>query len=312
MLNLNKKGYHLSAKSYFESEGDVEKQLDKLSIRVGYIYDQIGSGIIYRAYEERPLLIDNALYGARLIYALSDNWEIKGFAGRQKFLFSTYDPTIRGASLEGFLDLTKEEEGSKLFSLAPGIGMVNRTLDRETVDEIGTTIREYLDVDRFKLRQNTYAFSAYNTLNYGPFSLYTEAALKSEEAFFDPIALQTQTDGSFTDGKWVSEQGTVYYSSLSYAGHGLGITLEAKRTENFDFRADPQLSLLRGLITFIPPMNRANTYRLTARYSPATQTLSEQAFQADIKYRWNKKLTTSLNFSDIKSLEGEFHLLNLL
>jgi len=283
----------------------AEKKLEKLAIRVGYIYDQIGSGIIYRTYEERPLLIDNALYGARLIYSLGDNWDLKGFAGRQKFLFSTYEPTIRGGSLEGFVDLTGEEEGSKLFTLAPGIGMVNRTLDRETVDAIGSSIRNYLPVDRFALKQNTFAFSLYNTLSYGPVSWYAEASLKSAESFFDPNAQQLQPDGSFTDGKWVSEQGTVYYTSLSYAGNGLGVTLEGKRTENFDFRADPQLSLLRGLITFIPPMNRANTYRLTARYSPATQTLSEQALQADIKYRWNKKLTTSVNVSNIESLEGE-------
>jgi len=284
----------------------VAKQLDKLDIRVGHIYDQIGSGIIYRAYEERPLLIDNALYGARLIYSLGENWDIKGFAGRQKFLFSTYNPTIRGGSIEGFINLTKEsEEGATLFTLAPGVGMVNRTLDRDAVDQIGASIRNYLDVDRFKLVQNTYAFSLYNTLTYGPISLYTEGALKTAESFFDPNAQLSLLDGSKIDGKWVKERGTVLYGSLSYAGNGLGVTIEGKRTENFDFRADPQLSLLRGLITFIPPMNRANTYRLTARYSPATQTLSEQAFQADVKYRWSKKLSTNINFSSINSLEGE-------
>lgn len=283
----------------------IAKKLDKLDIRVGHIYDQIGSGIIYKAYEQRPLLIDNALVGARLIYSLSDDWALKAFGGRQRFLFSTYEPTIKGATLEGFINLTSEKEGAKLFTLAPGIGVVNRTLDRPAVDDIGAAIRNYQDVDRFKLITNTYTGTIYNSLSYGPISLYTEAAFKSSEAFFDPVALLTQDVGDPVEGKWRRASGSVYYASLGYAGHGLGVTLEAKRTENFDFRADPQLSLLNGLITYIPPMNRNNTYRLNARYSPATQTLSEQAYQIDVRYRFNKAWSALVNHSNINTLEGE-------
>jgi len=43
---------------------------------------------------------------------------------------------------------------------------------------------------------------------------------------------------------------------------------------------------------------------LTARYSPATQTLSEQAFQADVRYRFSKKLTALVNYSNINTLDG--------
>ena len=283
----------------------IAKSLDKFNIRVGHIYDQIGSGIIYRAYEERALLIDNALLGARVIYTLSDDWSIKAFAGRQRFLFDTYDPTIRGANLDGFINLTKDTTGATIFTLAPGIGVVNRTLNRETVDAIGSAIRNYSPEDQFELFSNTYSFTLYNTLTVGPFSFFAEVSQKSAEAFFDPDAPLRQLIGPSVTGGWVRERGQIYYGSLSYAGHGLGITLEAKRTENFDFRSDPQLSLLQGLITFIPPMNRANTYRLTARYSPATQTISEQAYQADIRYRVNKKLSLLANYSFINSIEGE-------
>jgi len=283
----------------------VEKRMEKFAIKVGHIYDQIGSGIIYRAWEERPLLIDNALYGARLTYNITDDWIIKGFAGRQRFLFSTYEPTIRGGAIEGFLNLTSKEEGSTLFTLSPGLGIVNRTLNDDILNNIGSSIRNYRDEDKFKLYKNTTSFSLYNTMSFGPISWYAEAAYKSPESFFNPNKSRELRGGGNITGTWLREKGTVFYTSLSYAAKGLGVTVEGKRTENFDFRADPNLNLLNGLITFIPPMNRNNTYRLTARYSPATQTLSEQAFQADVKYRWNKKLTTSLNFSTINSLEGE-------
>ena len=280
----------------------IAKKINKLDIRIGHIYDQIGSGIIYRAYEERPLLIDNALYGARLIYNLSDNWAIKGFTGRQRFLFDEYDAVIKGATVEGFIDLSTEE---KMFTLAPGIGVVNNTLDDESVDLVVDIVRSYQDVDRLEPVYNTYAFSIYNTLSAGPISWYGEYAHKTSEVFFDPNALKTEASGATTFGKYRRDAGSVIYSSLSYAGGGLGVTVEGKRTENFDFRANPHQRLLRGLVGFIPPMNRTNTYRLNARYSPATQLLSEQAYQIDVKYRWSRKFSTNINYSSIETLDGQ-------
>lgn len=282
----------------------ISKQKDKFNIRVGHIYDQIGSGIIYRAYEQRALLIDNALIGARMMYEINDNWNAKIFTGRQRRLFTQYPPNMKGAALEGFINLTSEKEGSKMFTLAPGIGFVNRTLDDVAMNGVIDVIRTYQDEDRFKPEYNTYAYSLYNTLSYGPISMFVEGAIKSSEAFNDPNAIKINPDGTSTPGKMIKDSGSVVYGSISYAGNGLGVTLETKRTENFEFRTDPNLLLINGIINYIPAMNRQNVYRLTARYAPATQLLSEQAYQADVKYRWNKKLSTSANFSYITDLDG--------
>jgi len=283
------------------------KKVGKLDIRVGYIYDQIGSGIIYRAFEERPLLIDNALVGARLIYDLGENWQVKAFTGRQRNrqreVAQTFSGTVKGGSLEGFIDLSKkatDETPRKVLTLAPGIAVVNRTVSDETMDQVLNEIASYAIQDQVLPRFNTYAFTFFNTTTFGPFNWYIETAFKSSEAFFNPF--KSQSNGVL--GKFVRETGSVLYSSLSFAQSGFGITLEGKRTENFDFRTNPRLGFNDGVINFIPPMNRNNTYRLNARYSPATQLLSEQAYQIDISYRWNKKLSTNINFSNITNLEG--------
>ncbi|NRA49282.1 MAG: hypothetical protein HRU12_09115, partial [Phaeodactylibacter sp.] len=104
----------------------VHKKIDRFDISVGYLYDQIGSGIIFRAFEQRPLLIDNALYGARLAYDLGENWQIKGFTGRQKQQFEIYEPVIKGGAIDGYLSFGQED---RFWSMAPGVGVVNRTLD---------------------------------------------------------------------------------------------------------------------------------------------------------------------------------------
>jgi hypothetical protein len=280
----------------------INKQINKLNVEVGYIYDQIGSGIIYRAWESRPLLIDNALYGAKATYEISENWKIKGFSGKQKFLFGENPGIIKGGSIEGYLSLGSEDSP---ISLSPGFGFVNRTLDDETMNLIIDNVKTYIPSERIVPVFNTYLASFYNSLSYKNFTWYIEAAYKSSEAYFDPVALRTEPSGVVTFGKFRNEPGTTIYSSVSFAKGKLGVTVEAKRTENFDFRSDPNLSLNRGLVNYIPPMNRFNTYRMTARYAPATQVLSELAYQADVRYRFTKKISALANYSNITTLDGD-------
>ncbi|MCO6475929.1 MAG: hypothetical protein J5I94_04870 [Phaeodactylibacter sp.] len=274
----------------------IHKSIQKLDISVGYLYDQIGSGIIFRAFEERPLLIDNALFGARLGYEILPDWKIKVFTGRQKQQFDIYEPVIKGLSFDGYLS---GGEGSN-WAIAPGFGAVNRTLDDASMNSIVATINTYTKEDAFVPKYNTYAFSAFNTLTAGDFTWYVEGAYKTKDNLSVP-----QGGVVSAAGPLFLAAGSVVYSSLSYANKGLGVTLEGKRTENFDFRTRPQEQLNRGLVNFLPPMARVNTYRLTARYNAATQFLGEQAIQADIRYNYKRKLGFNLNFSNITTLEDD-------
>lgn len=284
----------------------VKKKINKLEISGGYLYDQIGSGIIFRAYEERPLLIDNALYGVRLAYDLTEDWKVKVFTGRQKQQFSTYSSIIKGFTIDGFLASKEAKEGeTKLnWTLAPGIGVVARTLSDETVDNVVAAIATYTPQDSIGATYNAYAFSAFNTLNVGKFTWYVEGAYKTSEVIFDPFVDKLNWTGEISQGKFVHRPGHIIYTTLGFATKGLGITAEYKRTENFTFRTDPFVSLNRGIINFLPPMTRVNTYRLTARYNAATQELGEQAAQLDIQYKVNKKWSINVNGSLINDLNN--------
>ena len=282
----------------------IRKQISKLEIMGGYIYDQFGTGTIFRSYEERPLFIDNALYGIRMAYEIVPDWKIKVFAGKQKVAFDTYSGNIKGGSVEGFLLLGSEE---KPVTLAPGFGIVNRTLGDDVVQKMVDEITTYPPADRedIELKYNTYTYMLFNTLSAGSFTWYVEGSLKSDETIFDPNAERHLADGTTTLGKFVNHSGNIIYTSLSYAKSGFGITLEGKRTEYFTFRTDPTLTDIDGVINFLPPMNRQNTYRLTSRYTAATQELGELAFQADIRYAPNRKWNFNVNFSNITDLGNE-------
>lgn len=278
----------------------IHKKVNAFDFRVGYIYDQIGSGIIYRAYEDRPLAIDNALYGAKMSYDINQDWKVKIFAGKVKTFFTSSGPSIKGGSITGFIT---GKEGSQ-WSLAPGVGFVNQTFDDETIQQITANVSTYTPADGIKLYHNTYASSAFNTFTYKNFSLYLEGAYKWHDVYRDANAPLTLWDGTVTAGKFRDNPGTVFFGSLTYAADKVGITIEGKRTENFRYRIDPFAQGNFGAINFIPPMARQNTYRLTAFYSAVTQELSEQAFQMDITYSLNKKVGLLVNGSYINDLDG--------
>ena len=278
----------------------LQKSIDKLDLSVGYIYGQIGSGIIYRAYEERAQLIDNALVGAAAKWNFNSNWSLRGFMGKQRNLFETYKSQIKGLAINGFYS----PSDTSSWSISPGIGFINRTLDESIVSELAAILGTYETIDQIKPFYNTNAISIFNNLSWRDISWYAEYALKPTDIFYDPNAIRSLPKGQSSLGKLVKGQGSVAYTSISYAAHNLGLTLEAKRTEGMDFRAEPLLSLNKGLINFIPPMAKINTYRLLALYYPATQFLNELAYQADLKYGW-KNWNLSLNYSDIRDLKFE-------
>ena len=264
----------------------LEKQIGKLTVHAGHFYDQFGSGIVYRAYEDRGLGIDYATYGLNLKYALNENWTLKGIAGLEKNLFSFYKPTIKGLNVDGSIPLNDE------LKLLPGAAFLNRTMDQASMDYVVATINSYDSVDRFVPQYNVYAFSAYYTLSYRKFSWFLEAAGKTHEAIKN------------AEGKLVDEPGSVIYTSLAFSQKGLGLTGQFKRTENYILRTSPNETLLNGVLDYIPPMARQNSLRLPARYQPATQYLGELAYSLDAVYTPVKGYTSEGSFSYITDLDN--------
>lgn len=273
----------------------LSKTIGDLTVTGGTIYDQIGSGILFRAYEDRGLLIDNALQGVHVKFKPSEHLVLKGMMGVQKSvaqfgagnvtLFPHYDPAIKALNAEGDF-----QAGSKLH-FSPGVGVINRTLDEKSMSAVAGTINGQPLGDRFVPKYNMYAASVYNTLTTGAFSIYTEAAYKTEEAIAK-------------DGKLQNLAGNVLYGTASYAQRGFAVNASAKRTENFEMRTSPNEVLLAGLLNWQPVVARLRPQRLIARYSPASQNLSELALGGDVLIAPNDDVTVTLNYTHINTLEG--------
>lgn len=253
----------------------------------GYIYTQFGTGLTFRSYEERPLGIDNALVGLEVDYHLTENWTVKGVAGKIKRQFDLYGPVVKGLVTEGVWQL-----GDQL-TILPGASAVNRTLDQSNMDIIASTINSYDLEDRFVPMYNVYLGSAFSTINYKKFSLYAEYARKSHEAIRD-------ADGQFEDA-----DGSAIYSSLTYSTKGFGITGQVRKVDNWVVRTSPNEILLNGIMNYLPSLTKQNSLRLTARYQAVAQELGELGYQANLTWSPAKGYTITANFSHISDPENE-------
>lgn len=262
----------------------LSKEYEGLTVTAGYIYDQIGSGILFRSYEDRGLLLDNALVGVHLKYQFTDNFMVKGFTGQSKNVFERYKPIIKGINAEGQISI-----GDKVF-LTPGAGALNRTFDAETMKDIVSGINSQALETRFVPKYNMYAFSVYNTLTAGDVSWFIEGTYKTDDAIIRDQILQ-------------NKPGNVLFTTLSWARKGIAVNLTGKRTENFEMRTSPNEILIRGLMNWQPIVARLRPQRLMARYTPASLNLSEIAGGADVLIAPNDDLTITLNYTHINTLE---------
>src|SRR6185436_6825868 len=79
---------------------------EELEITVGNYYEQFGTGIIFRSYEERGLGLDNAMDGVRVKYNPYKGIYFKGVIGNQRDFFTKGEGIVRGADAEFNLNET--------------------------------------------------------------------------------------------------------------------------------------------------------------------------------------------------------------
>ena len=267
----------------------VSKDVDKFNFTVGYFYDQFGTGMAFRSYEDRTIGIDFAIEGARVIYHLDDNTTLKAFTGKQKNRFDVREPIISGGNIEHRIAITE----NLIADL--GASVVKRNIDQATMNTIAATINGYTIDQRFDPTWNVYVGNVYTTLHYKKINFFLEYDQKSPEAIMNE------------NNTLIKKNGSIYYTSLSYSEKGFGINAQFKHIESFPFRTSPletQPTPNNATINYLPSLTRQNTYRLLARYNAVVQELGENAGQLEMTFKPNKKWLININTSAVTTLNG--------
>jgi len=233
-----------------------------VDITLGSIYEQFGSGILLRTYEDRALGYDNALDGLRLIFTPYKGITIKGVYGKERMNFQDgriiSSPGItRGVDAE----LSLGQIIPKFSEIGLGINIAGTFVSKFQKD----------DNEEFVLPQNVGAYGGRINMQYKGFTAGFDYAHKEN----DPSE----------DNGYIYNPGNAALVNLGYTRKGLGILLQAKSVDNMSFRSDRTQGLQDVFINYLPALTKTHTYNLVSTLYPyATQPLGEIAYQAEVIY----------------------------
>lgn len=233
-----------------------------VDVTVGNFYEQFGSGLIFRSYEDRNLGFDNMMNGVNVNLRPYKGITLKAVYGRQRYSFvegkNVYSSGIvRGGDLE--------VNFSQLFP--------KLSKNRIRIVGGGSFVSKYQEDNNSKyvLPENTGAYGGRLELGYKKFYINGEYILKEQ----DPSE----------DNGYIYNYGKGMIVNAGYSQKGLGIVLSAKSIDNMSFRSDRTALLQDVPIGFIPPLTKTHTYNLAATLYPyASQPTGEVAFQGDVIY----------------------------
>jgi hypothetical protein len=227
---------------------------DNFDVTAGNFYEQFGSGMILRTYEERNLGFDNSLDGVRLKYRPTAGIEVTGLVGRQRAFFGVSEGIIRGADF----NLDVNQLGDSLLPDGMFLTLGASAVSRFQADQ----------QDVLKIPQNVMAWSTRANLRISDFSFDAEYAYKIN----DPGATNAN---SFNPGN-------ALYLATAYGASGIGINLAAKRIDNMDMRSDRAATGFAQQVNYLPALTKQHTLRLITLYPYATQPTGEFALQGDV------------------------------
>ncbi|MBU2922902.1 hypothetical protein KO504_16250 [Winogradskyella psychrotolerans] len=276
---------------------------ENLDITAGYFYEQFGSGLILRSWEDRQLGLNNAIKGLNIKFNATKDLSLKAVFGKQRYGFEESAGTIQGIdadlSLSGALNIESVD-------IQLGASYVDRYQDTNGNEALPTTVGAYggrLDfiIDNF--------YAGVEAIVKDPDVIVNEEQISSNK-LYDGTALQV---------------------NAGYAKKGLGINATFRRLENFSFYSDRFAEgniYNQQVVNYVPGLTKQQDYLLTNLYvynpqprliiESFDQRSGEVGTQFDLFYSFKKgtslggKYGTKLamNFSYWGGLDAEYNIEN--
>ncbi|MCB0804380.1 MAG: hypothetical protein KDC05_01205, partial [Bacteroidales bacterium] len=268
-------------------------KLSKLEFTAGHFYEQFGSGLILRSWEEWTLGYDNNIYGFNAKFSPVKGVTLKGLVGVQRFFWEPYEESdrgiVRGADGDFYLNDMFESLNDARTKVTLGGSFVSRyepseskiftrTSVFDSINQFGdTTTWQRRTTYQYNLPANVGSWAARFNIANGGVNFYAEYAEKGR----DP----NQTND------YIYKKGRALYSTLSYSTKGLGIFLSAKWIDNMSFKSKrneagtpPMLD-----INYLPSISKEHQYSLASMYPYATKQNGEFGLQGEVVYTAPRK-----------------------
>lgn len=242
-------------------------------VTLGDLYQQFGSGLLLRTYEDRPLGIDNAIRGGRLIFSPLEGLRLVALGGQQRNhfdrgarVFTDERGYIWGTDLQMELQSWLNPLADRDIRLELGGSFVSK------YEGEGQDIVKHPNDNNLKLKFPTQVpgWALRSTFQRGSLELYGEYGYK----WSDPRKLNGYT----------FREGSVAMFTATYSTKKLSGMIGLRRSENFEFRSDRTAELTDLHINHLLPFTQPQTYTLAALRPYATQPMGEWALQGELSY----------------------------
>ncbi|MDL2239891.1 DUF6029 family protein, partial [Bacteroidales bacterium OttesenSCG-928-L14] len=243
-----------------------------VDVTVGDFYEQFGSGLALRSYQEWNLGYDNAIRGARVAIMPYKGIKITALTGYQRWFWSNYVNWNDYASTRG---LVSGVDGdfflNDIFNIQ---GKTQITLGGSFVSKHETGLNKTLLVGdslyQLNLPENVATGAGRLNITHGGFGFSGEYAYKIN----NPSAYNN----------YIYRPGQALYLTASYSQRGFGVTIAAKRIDNMSYKSKMETTDNALDINFIPPLSKQHHYSLPSLYPYASQLNGEMSLKGNVIY----------------------------
>lgn len=223
-----------------------------VNVTLGHFYEQFGSGLILRSWEDRALGVNNALLGVNAKLRLFEGFNVTALTGKQRIGmgFDLSKSIIMGTNLEYDLTTLFDSNVSELKLAGSYVGRL------EEENEFNQELNEL-----------TNAYSARLDFAVGNFYMGGEYIYKDPDVL---VESQRVVEGYM-------QKGNAFLLNLGYSASGFAANVNLRRMENMNFYSERNLNgnlYNTGVINYIPA--------LTKQYDYALQNI--HVYQAQSKY----------------------------
>ncbi len=253
-----------------------------LQATVGDFYEQFGSGLIFRSFENRQIGINNAIEGMNIRFQPTKFWDMKVVYGRQRKYFEYSDGVIRG--LDGTMNWnTLLKNNTVKGEIKTGFSLISR-------------YDEYLGSNP-NIKPATDAWAV-------------RGSYDAENFYINFENVSKETDAHFANN-FFTTKGKALQINTGVSATGFGANLSFRRLENMDFRTDRNAVQGEYLVNFLPALTRQHDYALSNIYVYNAQAIGEIGGQLDLQYNFKKNTKlggkygtkVSMNYSRYNNLD---------
>ncbi|MTG99449.1 MULTISPECIES: DUF6029 family protein [Myroides] len=241
MLNYSPDYDKVSIGTIYARYNNVEKGID---VTAGHFYDQFGSGLLFRAWEDKQLGVNNAIFGVNAKYSV-DNWgKVTVFGGRQRvgMGFDLSKSFLFGADIGVSID---DLAGWDEHTLSLGASFLGRNFNKND---------EYDDLDRFN---SGYSFRA--DYAFKGFYIGAEYVTKASDCLVQNFMID---EGSKYDGN-------ALLINTGFTQKGMSLDVNFRRIENMGIFSEREFlgnDYFKGIMNYVPALTKQYDYSLQNIY----------------------------------------------